>query len=613
MDTDMFKKLVWLLPNFRYNNPDQRVTDYSVRSQFTNGVTMTTSGGGGFPVVTEDGIQLLSESISGSDGNTYYNGTGRQVLDLQSSNLNITLGNGYVDLTNNYVEIGEYGDYNISLDGIQSRLAGAYSSLTYLILEDFRMRVNLEVQTVGQTSWNIISGGDSLIQPTPPQASATTSANSSYSDIKSINLTRYFNKGDKLRITLGMKVVEANSWVTPINIDVFYQALHESNFNIEIVAGDVYYGQTYDLKDVINSNYKQIDFVKGIAHSFNLQMSTDESTKTVLIEPFNTFYKPYGEAIDWTYKLDRSSEVSDKWIESELKRTLVFKYQSDSKDEKVKKRGEDLFYGIHDEYPYREVLNDTFKKGDSTFENPFFAGTYNTKDQDTTTEDIIDTAFSACLWTEASNSATTSRPDKGNEFLPRLLYWNRYTSNAAINQTPKWAELQTWSNQTKKAIASTNYPSSSAYAVYPQATMLNRDSTTSPNLAYGNAYVRDYNDETATYTSHSVGSGLYETYYRAMIEMLNMNPRLRTVSINLDTSDIIKLDFRKLVYIDGVYWRINRIIDYKPNQNESTKVELVEWSQTGILAPTAPSFGSSGTAVGWNTGQEAESNEEIGL
>ena len=98
-----------------------------------------------------------------------------------------------------------------------------------------------------------------------------------------------------------------------------------------------------------------------------------------------------------------------------------------------------------------------------------------------------------------------------------------------------------------------------------------------------------------------------------MIEMLNMNPRLRTVSINLDTSDIIKLDFRKLVYIDGVYWRINRIIDYKPNQNESTKGELVEWSQTGILAPTAPSFGSSGTAVGWNTGQEAESNEEIGL
>ena len=26
-----------------------------------------------------------------------------------------------------------------------------------------------------------------------------------------------------------------------------------------------------------------------------------------------------------------------------------------------------------------------------------------------------------------------------------------------------------------------------------------------------------------------------------------------------------KLDFRKLVYVDGVYYRINKVIDYKPN------------------------------------------------
>ena len=30
MNTDMFKKLVWLLPNFKYNNPEQRELDYAV-------------------------------------------------------------------------------------------------------------------------------------------------------------------------------------------------------------------------------------------------------------------------------------------------------------------------------------------------------------------------------------------------------------------------------------------------------------------------------------------------------------------------------------------------------------------------------------------------------
>ena len=41
METDMFKKLVWLLPNFKYNNPDDRYDDYSVETNFTNGVSMS--------------------------------------------------------------------------------------------------------------------------------------------------------------------------------------------------------------------------------------------------------------------------------------------------------------------------------------------------------------------------------------------------------------------------------------------------------------------------------------------------------------------------------------------------------------------------------------------
>ena len=32
MNTDMFKKLVWLLPNFKYNNPDERYSKYSAEA-----------------------------------------------------------------------------------------------------------------------------------------------------------------------------------------------------------------------------------------------------------------------------------------------------------------------------------------------------------------------------------------------------------------------------------------------------------------------------------------------------------------------------------------------------------------------------------------------------
>ena len=69
-----------------------------------------------------------------------------------------------------------------------------------------------------------------------------------------------------------------------------------------------------------------------------------------------------------------------------------------------------------------------------------------------------------------------------------------------------------------------------------------------------------------------------------MIEQIKSNPRIKTVYVNLTLSDISNLDLRKLVYIEGYYYRINRIIDYKPNNNEVTKVELILWEDKGYIA-----------------------------
>ena len=222
-----------------------------------------------------------------------------------------------------------------------------------------------------------------------------------------------------------------------------------TQFNITINSEVVDYGQTYNLKDVINKDYKQIDFVKGIAHAFNLKMTTDSVTKVVNIEPFDSFYKDYAQAIDWTYKLDRSRQIDDKWIKSDLKRDIVFKYKSDSKDKKVEQRGDAWWNGIKDEYPYQETLPKTFEKGESKFENPFFAGTYNDQDQDTSNSLYSKLPFSACLWKEVAYNWEINRPDKGYEFLPRLLYWNKYSPNlgGAAGLYDKRALVQTWSSE----------------------------------------------------------------------------------------------------------------------------------------------------------------------
>ena len=473
-------------------------------------------------------------------------------------------------------------------------------------------RVMVEVQTVGQSSWRVVSGnGQNPLYPVNTTVSNIVNTSTGYVNLSDISTKRYLNKGDKIRLRLGMRVYGSTG--QDFLVWVFYRSNSNSNFNIELNPLAVSFGQTYNLQDVINPDYKQIDFVKGISHAFNLKMTTDESTKTVNIEPFDSFYKPYSQAVDWTYKLDRSNEVSDKWLESDLKRTLVFKYKSDDADAKVESRGELYFNDIQDEFPYREILPNTFKKGDSTFENPFFAGTFNAKDVTTTGIPSADTAYSACLWEENVSSYSAVRPPKGFEFLPRLLYWNKY-SPSTPTLVNKMAVAQTWSATYKSVIASSTLPLSGSVLsnIYPQATMINADRTTSPILSYGNVSVRDYDDATGVYTTYQTGKGLYDTYYRNMIEGLKRSPRLRTASIVLTITDIVNLDFTRLVYIDGVYWRINKVVDYKPNNNESTKVELIEWFQIGIFAATAPMFGGGNNDFNPDGSVDTD-NDNIGL
>ena len=636
METDMFKKLVWLLPNFKYNNAKERYNRYSVESKFTNTLDLdqTVYDGGVSSVVHDDGFResYYGGSVTFNDGDDNYTGDptasgseGTKQIPLSADRLNVTLDEGsYVDTTNDYVTIGEYGYYDIVLNGIESRAAIIWANTRVTNgVNEAEICINVDLKTVGQTSFKTIDRNSIKIDPHRISSTLNTSnsSNSLMTDFQSLpnfNINRWLNKGDEIRLTVGFRFTDMVS-SPDINsqdftVNVFSRVTGSTEFNIALNSEFVDYGQTYDLDEVINKDYKQIDFVKGIAHAFNLKMTTDETTKIVNIEPFNTFYKDYADAIDWTYKLDRSKQIDDKWIQSDLKRDVVFQYKPDSKDKKVEQRGEVWFDGIKDEYPYQETLPKTFEKGESKYENPFFAGSYNTKDQDTT-GGIIDTAFSAVLWEGTPSSNDTSRPPKGYEFLPRLLYWNKYSPpTVAAGYDIKLAKVQTWANTTGFLLANAAATSFTSN-IYPQATSINRDDSSSPILSYGNVNVRDYDDATGVYTSYAAGKGLFETYYKNMFEMFKAKPRLRTVYIDLKTTDIINLDFRKLVYIDGVYWRINKVVDYQPNKNQPTKVELVEWLQLGTFAATAPSFGGNDNTggLGWQDGGVETDNDDLGL
>lgn len=615
MDTDMFKQLVWLLPNFKYYNESERYIAYSVESDFENTVSLSQTYGGS--TETADGVakqaqtysQNSAHGISGSDGNYYWSGEGREVLDFTPPSvdpiINITLDNGsYVNTSTNEITIGEFGYYSIILSGMEARLgAGEKGGSDYETISEMQIGFNVELKTVGHTSWNIIGQSFDNFNPFQINNNNATATNSThgimteFQTLQNLDLqATYLNKGDKIRLTKAQRIGQSPGDVSQsgqqFNLCPFWRGGVSNSFSIKMATDAVYWGQTYNLHDVITPEYKQVDFIKGIAHAFNLVITTNETTRTISMEPFDTFYKPYGEAIDWTYKLDRSKEVQDTFGKVDLKKNFIFKYKTDEKDEKVKARGINYFKGIEDESPYQEILSDDFPRGDSIFENPFFAGTYSASDQDSTNTDIVlKNPYSACLWTENVSKNDWARPPKGFEFTPRLLYWKQYSPTTTLFY--EFAVFQNWENDFTSLFAKDDVTGGLG-GIYPQATSYNRYDADSPVLTYGNVWIKDYNPATGVYASTVAGSGLYETYYKKMFEMIKSNPRVKTAYITLKLSDIVNLDFRKLVYIDGIYYKINRILDYQPHKNQPTKVELTQWVETGSFAASAPATGNVG-------------------
>ena len=610
MNTSIFKKLVWSLPNFKYHgeNINRRIEQHSIFGSMEKGTistknyTRTNSTGGNI----NSGITYWEEDYVNPSTGT---GTITFSGDRLGCGADSCTGSSYgYDDSNGKFTAPEYGYYKIKMSGFSARIddlnyTGGVGCV-YFRLKDLYVRIGVGINTVGQTTENNFIWGDvvnsSIEIGNCNFGAGSTASTGSVRDTVNFAIPAFeervwLNKGDTVRIWHKIRYETTHSFEDGSSFDFDFKLGNEYGDNAEeaslySVALDtdiVEWGQQYDIGEVIDPSLTQLDFVKGIAHAFNLKISTDEAKKSVKFEPFDSFYKPLGEAIDWTYKLDRSKESEDKFLKTDIKRRLIFKYKEDSNDAKVKDRATRHFNGIKDEYPYSATLSTDFEIGDAIFENQFFAGTFCGKDRATTANLLLDpnlrAPYGGCLWTENVLTSASGRPEKGFDFLPRLLYYNKYSPAFAGNTALRFARIQSWDGAIETVKA--NSTATTGFTThYPQATSYDRENTDSPNLCYGNVRVKNYDAATNTFAVQVSVDGLYNTYYKHMIEMLKFSPRMRVLSVKLNMLDIVNLDFSKLVYIDGVYWRINRIVDFQPNKNQSTKVELVEWIEVGTIA-----------------------------
>tara|TARA_R110002051_G_scaffold105182_1_gene178032 strand:+ start:2944 stop:5982 length:3039 start_codon:yes stop_codon:yes gene_type:complete len=600
IETASFKKLLMALPNFRYNNVEER----------TEGADSNTWEGTFFiegPVPPSTGyIQNVSFVTAATPSNSWVYTTQDIVWSAGSQLVqhdNTTIYDG----TSSFL-ITEYGLYNIALDDVGIYLnSTCYSTYTATNIGIGYIAVRVMVKAVGQTSWNkigeayILGEGTSYV-PYPTCGSLTAGSQR----IDNLLIEDYYlNKGDTIKFEYRTKAKHFNSGNQTIgieadlfggtNIDNMAASGGVSNrsgrVSIQFQGDFAQYGQTYDLKNVIDSESTQVGFLKGVSHAFNLQFLTNTVARTVEIEPYNDFYKDESLALDWTDKVDFSQIQEDKFIQTDLAREIIFKYKEDSNDKKVEARALRLWSGIIDEYPYREFLSTEFAAGKAVFKNPFFAGTYNGRDSQTYLGSENEVPYNALLWGMCDTTppsqpygAGTCRPPKGYDYVPRLLNWERMSCSSTPTEPPniyrQKAEVQEWLSE-NETIYSTPFTAPKTYEIYPKATSYDKFNSSTEVLCYNTINTSDWDCSTGSYGTYSYQKGLYQNYYQFMIEQIKSTPRLKTIYLNLKLDDISNLDLRKLVYVNGYYYRINQIVDFQPNNNKTTKVELLLWENKG--------------------------------
>ena len=313
----------------------------------------------------------------------------------------------------------------------------------------------------------------------------------------------------------------------------------------------------------------KLEFIKGVSQLFNLQFHTDAVSKSIHIEPYNHFFHPKSKALDWSDKIDKSRGVVEEFIH-DVKNNILFKYGGeDSMAERFNKANS------YDYGSYKEVVDDgSLMDGVYEIENPIFYPTFMVYEGDYPST-LSNAPLIPVYWSEYSSpklASFHSRPDKDFSFDPRILMYRNMTSSISTFET--------------QAVQEYNYladnPSATGTVVnqWGRATFIDWDDFTS-TISDGFENV-NYNLCFTSYTNGTnISHGLYKTYYSKMIQQLKNKPRIKISYFKLNSTDVMNFDFRSLIYIDGVYYRVNKIVDYKPHRNESTKVELVEFLDLG--------------------------------
>jgi hypothetical protein len=300
------------------------------------------------------------------------------------------------------------------------------------------------------------------------------------------------------------------------------------------------YNDNLIVSDSLPKGILQKDFFASILKMFNLMVTEDRFTeKKLVIEPYVDFYDLSRVSYnDWSDKVDRSQVIKIKPMSEINARYYDIKFKQDSDN-------------FNEQYRKKFVVG----YGDYRFDNQLeFA-------KDTSTTEVI---FSASPLVGYTNN---------DKIFPAIYKLNNGTEemiehNIRIMQAKKITGRTSWKIYSNARVL--NVPVSyGTYMAYGYAGHLDNPFNPASDLNFGIPEQLNFNLTTGT-----LSNNLFNTYYSPYFaEITDKDSRLVTCKMKLTERDINTLDFTRFIWVDGVLYRLYKIVDY--SEGELCEVQLL--------------------------------------
>ena len=333
----------------------------------------------------------------------------------------------------------------------------------------------------------------------------------------------------------------------------------------------------------LDCEYKQIDFIKDVLKMFRLVLAPDRNdTKNFIVEPWQTYINS-GNLHDWSHKLIQDKDQVLEPLFNTQAEEIEYSFQED----------EDYVNVYHQEqfkHPYGWLKfdsNNELLKGSRKIETIEIAPTPLATIREvgvTTSHQSPGWIFPQIHANEADDPVTRHLPIKAKT---RFVFYNGL---ADIPQ-PSGGGVLGWYLAGSTG-AKTNYPLVSSFENWPQT-------ADGLNLNWAND-VNYWSEDAANSVYNTQGKTLFSEYWSRYIQSLyGKFSRRLTAYFTLNNVDLQDLSFDDTIFVNGTYYRPEKIIDVQIGERTAVKCQLItanDYKPAAYIDEQLTNFSVNGTA-----------------